>query len=218
VKYAATTYHGFSARSVLEARYPDLSDYFQYLTTCSATQSNSKQHRQFLDPRRKCRHHICPRAQFPEYDKEPDNLIRITVEQHIHAHDLLSIAIPELYVEPSFIAASIRLKSAHQRKAKMAAIRNNPDHDHLAGRCAAAVNKRNRTSVYSREIQLKGASAGGKVTGPTSGAAALARYRTPEHQSWASRCANHKRYHSRHGNPNTCARCKKKRPASLLSA
>jgi hypothetical protein len=202
-----TTYHGFNARSVLEGRYPfaDFSEYFRYLKACAA--ERSKPHRQFLDPKRKYSHHICPRAQFPEFAGEPDNQIKITVEQHIHAHDLLSIAAPELYVAPSFIAACIRLKSAHQRKALLAAIRKNPDHQRHAGRCAAAVNKMNGTL---RAAQRKRSSAGGKVAGRRAvKSGQLARLRTPKHQSAAGRAANHKRWHVKRSAVNPkCELCK----------
>lgn len=34
-------------------------------------------------------HHILPRSMFPEYDKEPWNLVRLTYQQHYRAHEIL---------------------------------------------------------------------------------------------------------------------------------
>jgi hypothetical protein len=171
----AVTYHG-RARSALERRYPfaDLDDYLCWLDECRAKKTYQ---------RKTHKHHVAPRAQFPELVDDPDNLIKLTVEQHVHAHDLLSMAIPDLYVTPSFIRANMHIASVAAR---------------IGGRAAAAVNKRKGTSVYSREIQLKGASAGGKVTGPLR-LEVLARYRTREHQRKAAQIGNHKRYHVRRG-------------------
>ena len=194
MKLAAITYHGFNTRSVLEGRYPfaDFSDYLNFIESCKG---KPKRRHKYQD-RRTHSHHICPRAQFPEYIEEPANRIKLTIAEHVHAHDLLSMAEPELYVVPSFILAVAVNTVAKARH---------------AGRVAAVVNKAKGTSVFSREIQVKGASAGGKVSGRMRVEdGTLARNRTrehqrkalasaiardPKHQSRAARIGNHKRYH-----------------------
>jgi hypothetical protein len=170
----AVTCHGeFDPQLVLSACYPwaDLSDYFRELEELRVVALNRRHKR-----KRTYLHHICPQAQFPEYADEPANQIRLTIAEHVHVHDLLSIAVPELYVVPSFIAAA-----AFRTRAECC----------RAGRAAAAVNKANGTSVYDPRIQMKGASAGGKVSGRNNvESGQLARNRTPEHQRKASKRSN----------------------------
>jgi hypothetical protein len=206
-----TTYHGFNARSVLQGRYPfaDFGAYFSFIESC---RGKLKRRHKYQDHRSHL-HHICPRSRFPKHSEVPANIIKLTIAEHVHAHDLLSMAEPDLYVQPSFIWANMYYASKAAR---------------IGGRAAAAVNKARGTSVYSREIQLKGASAGGKVSGRMRVEdGTLARNRTrkhqckalasaiardPKHQSRAARIGNHKRYHVRRSitNPH-CDLCRKRK-------
>lgn len=127
-------------QTVLQERYPsaDFGPYFAFLEACKGlTPEKGKTHE----------HHICPKAQFPEYRYELANLITLMIEDHRQSHRLLAAAIPEEFGPP---AAWIEGASEAAPK---------------GGRAAAEKNKAKGTSVYSREIQMKGASLGGRVSG-----------------------------------------------------
>ena len=68
---------------VLLLRFPDsdLSPYFEFIW--------SRPVRKYRPGRGLHRHHIAPRAQFPELEKDPANLITLTVSDHRGAHRLL---------------------------------------------------------------------------------------------------------------------------------
>ena len=97
---AAVTVHGFDLRSVAKSVFPltDFDAYLRFIDECRGKKTYQRQTH---------RHHILPVKQFPEYADEPENVILLTVAQHVHAHDLLSMADPEFYVAPSLIAASM---------------------------------------------------------------------------------------------------------------
>jgi general stress protein YciG len=72
-------------RAVLQERYPeaDFWPYFSFLEACRGTEKGLDTHE----------HHICPRAQFPEYEKGfPENLITLKLTDHSWAHRLLELA------------------------------------------------------------------------------------------------------------------------------
>jgi hypothetical protein len=72
--------------TVLQERYPsaDFSLYFCHLEACRTVKGLNTHD-----------HHICPRAQFPEYAEGcPENLITLAVEDHQQAHRLLAAAHP----------------------------------------------------------------------------------------------------------------------------
>jgi hypothetical protein len=172
---AAVTLHGrFDARTVLESRYPfsDFSDYLLFIEACRGKKTYQQQTHN---------HHICPKKQFPKYRRRPDNQIRLTVAQHVHAHDLLSMAVLELYVPPRYI-----------RRANLNSRRT--------GIAVAKRHKENGTGMYgwSPEQRRQYAVIGGLASTA----------RTPEHQRKASRSALHKRWHVKRGRVSaTCSLC-----------
>jgi hypothetical protein len=97
----AVTVHGIDLRSVAESVFPltDFDAYLRFVDECRGKKTYQ---------RKTHIHHILPVKQFPEYADEPWNQILLTVAQHVHAHDLLSMANPEFYVPPSLIEASMR--------------------------------------------------------------------------------------------------------------
>jgi hypothetical protein len=73
-------------RTVLQERYPlaDFTIYFRHLDACRTSKSLNTHD-----------HHICPKAQFPEYkdlDSFPENSITLTIDDHSFAHKLLEAA------------------------------------------------------------------------------------------------------------------------------
>jgi hypothetical protein len=77
-------------RAELEKRYPqaDFWEYFHFLQSCIADKAADTND-----------HHICPRKQFPEFENGcPENLVTLKIADHIHAHKLLSAAVPEMFV------------------------------------------------------------------------------------------------------------------------
>ena len=97
----AVTVHGIDLRSVAESVFPltDFDAYLRFVNECRGKKTYQ---------RKTHLHHILPVKQFPEYADEPWNQILLTVAQHVHAHDLLSMANQEFYVPPSLIEASMR--------------------------------------------------------------------------------------------------------------
>jgi len=69
-------------RQIMQATYPaaDLSRYFAFLA--QATGSDHK-------------HHIAPRAEFPELLAAPENIVPLGYQEHFYAHYLLALAVPE---------------------------------------------------------------------------------------------------------------------------
>jgi hypothetical protein len=69
-------------REIMEARFPgsNLSAYFTFVYGCA---ENGEQ-----------AHHVAPRCEFPELENLPGNLVRMSYENHVHAHVLLSAAVP----------------------------------------------------------------------------------------------------------------------------
>src|ERR1700721_4611525 len=94
---AAVTVHGFDLRSVAKSVFPltDFDAYLRFIDECRGQKTYQ---------RKTHKHHILPVKQFPEYADAPWNRVLLTVAQHVHAHDLLSMADPEFYVAPSLIA------------------------------------------------------------------------------------------------------------------
>lgn len=74
-------------RTELEKRYPsaDFSVYLKHLAACFGMRAG-------LDTQE---HHICPRAQFPEFVNSPENKIVLKIDDHAFAHKLLSAAHPD---------------------------------------------------------------------------------------------------------------------------
>jgi hypothetical protein len=78
-------------QKVLRERYPsvDFTAYFRHLsgsarTVCSAATN---------------KHHICPRKQFPEYEKGfPENTVILHIDDHEFAHKILGALVPEMKV------------------------------------------------------------------------------------------------------------------------
>jgi hypothetical protein len=119
---AAITCHGFSPHSVLGSAFPlaDFSAYLRFIEACREKKPEGETHD----------HHICPRACFPEYVEEPDNLIALSVEDHARAHALLNDVDPELYVNTSLIPAASLIAA-------------------FAGRCSVGINKANGTGHFA---------------------------------------------------------------------
>jgi hypothetical protein len=123
-------------REVLQAKYPaaNLAVYFAFIEMC----------RQFEpEPQKRLthEHHICPRKQFPEYAEGfPENLITLRTHLHMHAHKLLTAAVPELCNITPWIKAGAAV-------------------DHAAiGRHA----KENGTGIFAPGMQAKGGRKGGR--------------------------------------------------------
>jgi hypothetical protein len=148
-------------RAVLQERYAtaDFELYFRFLDDCCGTRPDSG---------RTHKHHICPRAQFPEYMKAEWNLITLTVEDHKQAHRLLAVAVPDVFGTP---AAWIALAAEggriggrickDKRKgvfAPGAAARGGL----IAGCTSQQTHKKNGTGCYSREMQAEGGRIGGR--------------------------------------------------------
>jgi hypothetical protein len=92
-------------KAVLQERYPTadhdkLVIYFRNVEALRGTKRESG---------RTHRHHICPVAQFPEYEFDyPENLIDVTIEDHIFLHKLLEAAIPEIKSPPNAFLEGFR--------------------------------------------------------------------------------------------------------------
>lgn len=81
----------------LEKRYPqaDFSIYFRHLEACRTVKGLNTQD-----------HHICPRAQFPEYAEDfSENLITLNIEDHDFAHKLLEAACG-IYAPPTIFSGA----------------------------------------------------------------------------------------------------------------
>lgn len=63
----------------------DFTVYFLWLEACLRTeQSDDTQE-----------HHICPRAQFPELEHVPENVMTLSIDDHVRAHRLLAALHPD---------------------------------------------------------------------------------------------------------------------------
>src|SRR5208282_1319296 len=103
----------------MQVKYPHaiFNRYFAFLAACPVRVTGKAY-----------RHHIAPREQFPELDKHPDNIIRLSLARHRQAHFILSFAIPDAAMPtPRFIAAaryggSMGGKEAVRRRVGMARV------------------------------------------------------------------------------------------------
>lgn len=70
-------------RELIVSRFPlaNLEGYFSFLALCGGTGNYD--------------HHIAPRCEFPELHDDARNIVKLTHENHAHAHRLLSDAIPD---------------------------------------------------------------------------------------------------------------------------
>ncbi len=71
-----------SALATLQEQYPrsDLKSYAEHVHSMSGADH---------------KHHICPRAEFPELTKVPENIKLCSFQEHFYAHYLLALAVPE---------------------------------------------------------------------------------------------------------------------------
>ena len=72
-------------KDVLQTRFPH-SNFDQYLAFVYAHTA----HTGMLHG-----HHVAPRAEFPEHVADPQNIVNLSVPDHIRAHELLAEAVPE---------------------------------------------------------------------------------------------------------------------------
>lgn len=97
-------------RSELEKRYPltDFSVYFRHLVACRTANGPNTQG-----------HHICPRAQFPEFVDHPENKVMLHFSDHDFAHKLLEFACGIKAPQTAYLesAAHGGRTPEHQRKA-----------------------------------------------------------------------------------------------------
>jgi hypothetical protein len=71
-----------SIRQNMQAKYPaaDLSRYFAFLAQAAGTDH---------------KHHVAPRAEFPELARAAKNIVPLSYQEHFYAHYLLALAVPE---------------------------------------------------------------------------------------------------------------------------
>lgn len=107
----------------MEAKYPqaDFGAYFYVLG-----QSVGSDHK----------HHIAPRSLFPELADEPDNLKPLSVREHVEAHRMLAIQIPEANWYPKFIAGNLATSAK-------------------GGRIGGRIHKKNGTGIFAPEHRGK---------------------------------------------------------------
>ena len=115
----------------MEAKYPqaDFGAYFYVLG-----QSVGSDHK----------HHIAPRSLFPELADEPDNLKPLSVREHVEAHRMLAIQIPEANWYPKFIAGNLATSAK-------------------GGRIGGRIHKKNGTGIFASGMSAKGGRLGGKI-------------------------------------------------------
>jgi len=212
VKLVAITTHGFDPHSVLESAFPfaDFSAYLRFIEACREKKPEGSTHD----------HHICPRACFPEYMEEPDNLIPLSVEDHTRAHAILNETdVPDLYVNTSLIPAA-SLIAAHAGRCSVGINKaNGTGHFALgearrAGLRNVAINKSKRLGIFDPKVCAQGGRTRGlrhKADG--TGICGL----TLEQRQAAGRkggsTANHNRWHVKRGRVNPkCSLCRARKP------
>jgi hypothetical protein len=156
--------------AILQQRYPqyDFALYFDLLKHFRRTPKRGKTQR----------HHICPRAQFPEFecfDQFPENRVALTPREHGLAHLLLeSLSCGTIWkTPPAWIAAAVEGGRITGRK-----MRDNrrgihaPEHlgkgGRIGGRISGRQHKENGTGWFAPGNAAKGGRITGRVYGPIS--------------------------------------------------
>lgn len=160
--------------SVLQERYPtaNLVVYSAFIELC----------RQFEPEPQKAAtqdHHICPRKQFPELEHEPENLITLYTPLHMHAHELLHAAVPELWARSKWIAGASeggRLGGLKSVELRIGVHARSPEKRAEDSRKAGRKNVESGhlARLRTHEHQVAAARAGGKIGGKVKSAAKTA--------------------------------------------
>jgi len=153
-------------------------------------------------------HHILPQKEFPEFMKDPNNLIRLTPGDHFKAHYWLARCAPK---HASFQITFFLM--SNRKFSQQVTVNKLPEYTKIyergQARQAEGGRIQGRRNKENGSIQKLGASgAGGNAhvksgfileLGKKWGAKNFAKARTPKHQSVAGRTSSHVRWHVKRG-------------------